>query len=248
MDKAGLICLLSSSLPNNLAVDLAENFIELRRDVATNTLGSSSAGKFVETVVQVLQFLDAGAYDSKPKVDDFLRTAETKAPSLDDGLRVCGARAARAMYTLRNKRNIAHKGSVDANSYDLRFSFNTAQWLLAEIVRVVGVQSMSEAGKLVAQIQAPVGGLVEDFGDRALVLNDLPIRDEILVLLHHHYPDALSASQVSASLDRRSAGTVRTMLRQLWRSKLVQGGGSEGYRLTQLGFDEAIAVIGRCLK
>ena len=152
------------------------------------------------------------------------------------------------MYTLRNKRNIAHKGSVDPNIYDLRFSFNTAQWLLAEIVRVIGAQSMSEAGKLVAQIQAPVGGLVEDFGDRALVLEELPVRDEILVFLHHRYPDALSVSQVSTSLDRRKAGTVRTMLRQLWKDKLVQGGGSEGYQLTQRGFEKAVAVIGRCLK
>jgi len=92
MDQAELVNLLSSSLPNTLAVDLAENFIALRQDVATSTLGRSSAGKFVETVVQVLQFLDAGAYDSKPKVDHFLRTAETKASSLDDGLRICGSR------------------------------------------------------------------------------------------------------------------------------------------------------------
>lgn len=190
MDKAELARLLTTGLPKELADDLTENFIDLRRDMGTKTLGKTNAGKFVETLVQVLQFLESRRYDAKPKVDEFLRNAEAKAPGLDDGLRICAARVGRAMYSLRNKRNIAHKGSVDPNSYDLQFLFNAAQWVLAEIVRIVGSNSMSEAGKLVAQIQAPVGGMVEDFGDRALVLPDLPIREETLVLLHHRYPQS----------------------------------------------------------
>lgn len=247
MDKAALQTLLSSSLPGELAVDLTEQFIELRQDVATQTLGKTSAGKFVETLVQVLQFMESGEYDAKPKVDDFLRSAETKAPKLDDGLRICAARIGRAAYSLRNKRNIAHKGSVDPNGYDLQFQFGAAQWILAEIVRIVDTDSMSEAGKLVDQIHAPVGGLVEDFGNKALVLADLSVPDEVLVLLHHRYPDSMSTSQVTNSIDRRSSGAVRKALRQLWRDKLVEGGGTEGYRLTKRGFDTAIGVVGNCI-
>ncbi|HHI78550.1 MAG TPA: hypothetical protein ENK02_01070 [Planctomycetes bacterium] len=105
MDSDSLKKALFGWLPPELAADLVDNFFELRHDAATSTLGRSSAGKFVETVVQVTQYLEEGKYDAKPNVDSYLRNAENNAPSLDDGLRVCSARIARAMYTLRNKVN-----------------------------------------------------------------------------------------------------------------------------------------------
>ena len=90
----------------------------------------------METVVQVLEYLETGTYTNKPNVDGFLREADNKAASLDDGLRICAARIARAMYSLRSKRSIAHKGDIDPSSYDLRFLLGGAQWILAELVRL----------------------------------------------------------------------------------------------------------------
>ena len=110
-----------SVLPTELARDLADEFTQIRRDVSTATLGRSSPGKFVETVVQCLQYLGTGNYEEKPSVDIYLRGCDSKASSLDDGLRICAARIARSMYALRSKRSMMHKGNVDPNSYDLRF-------------------------------------------------------------------------------------------------------------------------------
>jgi hypothetical protein len=95
---------------------------------------------------------DTGTYDAKSRVDEYLRTLESKASSLDDGLRTCAARVGRAMYTLRNKRSVAHKGEVDPNRYDLEFLLHSAQWVLAEPVRSIGGSSIKEAGQLVAVI------------------------------------------------------------------------------------------------
>ncbi|MBV9773990.1 MAG: hypothetical protein JO040_08570, partial [Gemmatimonadetes bacterium] len=92
------------------------------------------------------------------------------------------------MYTLRNKRGIAHKGDIDPNEYDLSFLHSAAQWVMAEMIRSISGCTLAEADTLVRQIRAPVGGLVEDFGARKLVLAELPIREEILVLLHSEYP------------------------------------------------------------
>ena len=85
--KASLIDALAKKLPRNLAEDLVNEFVALRQDLRTNTLGRSSQGKFVETVVQVCQFLDTNQYDDPPpKPDNYFNTLESKAPHLDDGL------------------------------------------------------------------------------------------------------------------------------------------------------------------
>lgn len=166
---------------------------------------------------------------------------------MHDGLRVCAARIGRAMYALRNKRNILHKGDVDPNSYDLRFLYHASQWVMAELIRSVSRLSMEECGRPVEFVQAPAGGLVEDFGDRRLVLEAMPTKEELLVLLHTHYPEAVATKQIVLSLDRRSEKTVRNALRTLWASKLVEGSGRTGYRLTKRGFDAAVRIVNQHL-
>lgn len=234
---------LGNGVPSVLAKELVSDFLTIRQDVASSTLGRSAPGKFVETAVQVLQYLDSGEYDEKPDVDGFLRSIQTRASSLDDGLRICTARVARSMYALRSKRSIAHKGAVDPNRYDLQYLHHAAQWILTEITRSVCGLSMDEAGKLVERIQTPVGGLVEDFGERMIVLADLSTREEILVLLQRRYPEPLTAQQLVDSIDRRTRKTVTNARRSLWRDKLIEGDPKTGYRLTRLGLREAIAVI-----
>jgi hypothetical protein len=247
LDKETLVQLLAKSIPQSLAVEIGTEFITIRQDVATGTLGRVAPGKFVETLVQILQYLETGKFEAKPAVDEYLRNLETRGVPLDDGLRLCATRVGRAMYTLRNKRNIAHKGGVDPNNYDLRFLHAAAQWVLAELVRVVGSGSMEEAGRIVQQVQAPIGGLVEDFGDHRLVLEDLVIRDEILVLLHSHYPDAVPTGQIQSSLERRASGSVRNKLHEMWDEKLLVRS-DEGYKLTQRGFAEAREIVRQCVE
>lgn len=219
----------------------------LRQDVATGTLGRASPGKFVETLVQVLQHLERGGYDSKPNVDDYLKNLESRgAASLDDGMRICAARIGRSMYTLRNKRNILHKDSVDPNTYDLRFLFAGAQWVMSELVRVTAAVSMKEAGALVDQVQSPVSELVERFGERTVVMDDMSAPEELLMLLHTHYPDVVATATIVASMDRRSASTVYNALAQLWAKREVEKAkteaGKKGYKLTQRGYRSASEV------
>ena len=232
-----------SVFPAELARDLADEFVQIRRDVSTATLGRSSPGKFVETVVQCLQYLDTGNYEEKPSVDIYLRGCDSKASSLDDGLRICAARIARSMYTLRSKRSMMHKGNVDPNGYDLRFLLGGAQWIMAELLRHCTGIPMKEAGRLIRILQEPFDDMVEDFGDRRVVLAHLTISEEILVLLHSHYPDILTLREIQSALDRWNAGSVKNSCRTLWKDKLIEGTSRDGYMLTQTGHRRAIEVV-----
>jgi len=211
----------------------------------TGTLGRASPGKFVETLVQIMQFLDSGAYDQKPTVDAFFRGIESGSSCLDDGLRICAGRIGRAMYALRSKRNVAHKGEVDPNIFDLRFLHHAGQWIVAELLRTVSGISMEEAGKLIDTVQAPVGGLVEDFGERRLVLQGMSSKEEALLLLHSHYPQKMPTDEIVHSMDRFAGRTVTNTLRGLWADRLVQGDTKTGYQLTRRGFSDAIEIYKR---
>lgn len=246
MDKAKLVAALTKSIPSKLANDIVDDFLQLRQDVATATLGRSSGGKIVETMVQILQHLESGKYDAKPDIDKYLTQVESKA-SLDEGLRICAARLARSMYAIRSKRNILHKGSVDPNAYDQRLVLHGAEWLIAELLRLTQGLTMQEAGELIEMVHAPVGSLVEDFGNRRLVLPDLNIEGELLILLHSHYPSYVPVADIKSSLNRRNEGSVSNTLRDLWNRKLLEGSSKDGYRLTQNGFNAALPIIKEAL-
>ncbi len=247
MDRNKLVAALAKAIPQQLATDLVDDFLQLRQDVATATLGRAAGGKVIETTVQILQQLESGAYAAHPDIDKYLLQVESKT-TLDEGLRICAARLARSMYAIRSKRNIVHKGNVDSNAYDQRLTLHGAEWFIAELLRLTQGLTMQEAGELIEMVHAPVGALVEDFGTRRLVLPDLNIEGELLVLLHSHYPAYVPVADIKSSLNRRREGSVANSVRDLWSRKLVEGSGKDGYRLTQSGFNAALLIIREALK
>jgi hypothetical protein len=241
MQESALIAAFATALPSELAEDLVHDFLNIRRDVATGTLGRAAPGKLVETVVQSLQALEnAGAYDKQPNVDAYLRGLESRQSSLPDGLRVCAARVGRAMYSLRSKRNIVHKSEVDPSSYDLRFLYSGAQWILTELLALAQGISGDQAARFVLEVQLPVGELVEVLGDRRIVHGSLTAQDELLVVLMSFYPDVVTVKQVCDSMDRCASSTVRNALSALWKAKHVHKPKTGQVVLTQRGLREAI--------
>ena len=235
MEDARLANALSGLVGADLASILTRHFIAIRHDYSTKTLERASPGKFVETFVQCLQQISQGSFDAKPNVDSYLNTRVENDSGLPEGLRFSAGRIARAMYTLRNKRNIAHNGTVDPNSYDLAFLHQSAAWIMAELVRnAVGV-TMEEAGTIIELVQSPMNSLVEEIDGVRLVHADVSIRVELLVLLHSHYPNKVSVTDMTASMSTRNASSIRARLRDLKNNKLIFGDNAQGYRLTAAG-------------
>jgi hypothetical protein len=190
-----------------------------------------------------MQFLDTGSYDNKPGVDAYLSQKADNAEKLPEGVRFCGARLARAIYTLRNKRNIAHKNPVDSNRFDLALAHHGAAWIVAELLRNATGITMEEAGALIELVQAPVGTLVEEIDGVRLVHANTSVRGEILILLHSHFPERVPVPSILATMSARSAGSVKNRLGELRTAKLLHGDGRTGYRLTQAGHQAAVAEI-----
>lgn len=234
---------LNSIIPRELVADLVKSFQQLRYEVATETLEKSSPGKFIETVVQIMQFLDTNKYDKIPKVDFYLKNLESQSTNLPDDLRITLARVARASYTMRNKRSIAHKGEVDPNIYDLRFLLSTSQWILSELVRQILSSDMKTASKIIEAIQIPVSPIVEDFGERRLVLKVGTTEEELTTLLFHYFPEYISISQIHIDMNRRAKSTVSNVISSAYRKRYIEGNKQKGIKLTAIGYREAMRII-----
>ena len=245
MDEARLSQALSNLVGLALAEELTAHFVRIRQDYATKTLGRASPGKFVETFIQCLQQIAKGKYDSKLNVDDYLDRRIDNETTVPEGLRFCGARIARSIYTLRNKRSIAHKNEVDPNTFDLAFIHQGAAWIMAELLRSASGIAMQEAGALIELVQAPVGTLVEEIDGTRLVHGDVSVRGELLILLHSHYPERVAVAEILKSMETRSSGSVRNRLGELRAEKLVHGDSRVGYRLTQAGHAVALTELQR---
>jgi hypothetical protein len=228
-------------IPADVARPLVNEFVAIRRDAALGMVGHAAPGRFVEGIVQALQFLTTGSYDPVPAVTRTLRGMESQ-QSLDDALR-CVVHVARTMYVFRNKRGVAHKNAVEANLNDLQYLFSGAQWILGELVRRQSGHTSDDAGRLVRQIILPVAGLVEEIGGRRIVLARLPVRDEVLVVLYSYYPEPVTQRQVLDSVDRIRTDTVLNALDWLWKQKLVDGGKESGYTLTHTGVRKADGIV-----
>lgn len=242
MDR-NLINALTVSVEKNLAEKLVEHFIKIQHDCATKTLERTSPGKFVEVFIQCLQWMSSGEYKRQPNVDSYLRSQVENEKKLPEGLRFCGSRIARAIYTMRNKRNIAHQGEVDPNAVDLQFIYWGAVWIVSEMVRCSSNVTMEEAGSIIRLLQVPVGTLVEEIDGVRLVHAKVSVRGEILILLHSYYPGLVSIADILKSLNDRSSHSVKNRLVDLRREKFLFGDNKTGYRLTNTGHVAAIEQI-----
>lgn len=245
MTPRELIAELKKHLPAELAEDLVNQFVSIRTDVATATLERAAPGKFVETVVQVLQYLAVGSYSDSFKsgeVEDFLKNTEARALNLPQDLKIVVTRVARGMYSLRSKRGIVHKSAIDPNIYDLRYLYSAAQWVLCEITRHALSTDIDTAGRLVEFIQVPASLLVEDFGDKRLVLKAGTAREELLTLLLHYYPMPVLVSQLHTDMNRRAPSTVSNVIATAYKKRLIEGNKRAGYKLTTLGYQHAIEL------
>jgi hypothetical protein len=243
MNRQQLVAAFEPSLGPKLSVEIIDEYLQIRRDSMTGTLGRSSPGKFVEIFVQICQFLAKGRFELHPNVEAFLSKEIENLTLLNDGVRICAGRIARSMYALRNKRSIAHKNEIDPNLYDLSYLLAGSSWILAELLRTLRSISMEQAGLVIKFLQVPAGKWVEDIAGRRLVHGDFGIREEILILLHSYYPETCKSIEIQNSLNRRSGGAVRKQLSILYREKLIDGTARKGFVLTWPGHERATELL-----
>ncbi len=138
--------------------------------------------------------------DLSDSIRDFgqaLRRFENKS-SFPDSVRFHIPNALDFLYTVRNKRSVGHVGGdVDPNHMDAEAVVGTANWVMAELVRIFHGTSIEEAQSLVDALVEKRIPLVWEVAGKKRVLETYLTNDEAtLVLLYHAYPDPVGDRQL----------------------------------------------------
>jgi hypothetical protein len=201
---------------------------------------SLNAGKFIETIVRMLQHLTSqdGSFDSGDiRVDRELRKIMNLPKGVvDDSLRLRIPRVALAVYDVRNNRNVAHSDrEISPNRIDSYFVVSACDWILAELTRLFLTDNLGELRDAIAQIierKVPIAEKID--GDIVILKPDLTYKDKMLVTLYTEHPQRLTNGQLRDWTKPRHDSYVTQYLRRLEEEGLVHRN-QQGSRLTSSG-------------
>ena len=182
-----------SSIPKRFRSRIIETYVGLKSAFAEGQYDACGvrAGKFCETMLRLLQDrLTAASIPFGQKIPNLekecAKLEQLPVASAPESLRVMIPRAISFLYTLRNKRGIAHVGGdVDANEIDAAACIRIADWCLCELIRVVHTLSLEEAQALLDAIavrQLPQVWTV--VGKKRILDSSLDYKSQTLLLLY----------------------------------------------------------------
>lgn len=184
-----------SNILNNIPLDLEDKLFdeykEIKRRYQLNDNGPSqlNGGRFAEVILRIFQHLLKQAitpFDKEIKSNEkqkILNKVESDS-TIDNHVRQKITVLTKLLLDFRNNRDVAHLGGFTANSIDSRFVLSSANWILAEFIRVYGNYSLDDAQALINSIAIPTYPVIFDIdGDDFIARDDLKAEEEILVLL-----------------------------------------------------------------
>lgn len=178
-------------LPQGLRDSLIAEYQDIVRNYMERRWRPSelSGGRFCEIVYTILEGHASGTYATSPSKPanfvDACRRLEQN-PRVPRSFQILIPRLLSALYEIRNNRNVGHVGGdVDPNHMDSVAVLTTANWIMAELVRVLHqLPSMDQAQAVVDALVERRTPLVWQNGDLKRVLDaQLNVGEQILVLL-----------------------------------------------------------------
>ena len=185
-----------------------------------------SGGKLCEVIHTILDGYAKGVYSptaSKPR--DFVGAcraleAHTHVPR---SFQILIPRLLPALYEIRNNRGVGHVGGdVDPNHMDAIAVLSMANWLMAELVRVLHRLSTQDAQTLVdvlAERRTPLVWLGENV--RRVLDPEIKFKDHVLVLLSSKLTPTFT-KELQSWMEYKHSRHFVQQLRQLHKERLIE--------------------------
>lgn len=198
-----------------------------------------SGGRFAEAVLRFLEWRESGGnytlIGEQLNRQTILNKVRNNA-SLPEGLRFQVANCCEILMDIRNKRNVAHLGTIiGVDEMDAHLVMRLATWTLAEIVREESNLSAQDAQALIGRLSARRLPLVEEVGgDPIVVATDLPARERALVALYSNYPNPMNVKELRKAVGYSHSTRFREMIQDQAKAGITHIIGDDVY-LTQKG-------------
>lgn len=212
--------ILSNKIVPELIEHLLRHYKELKQKFFLGQYESSqlNCAKFAEVVMRILEHVTKGNYtpfDKNVSLDVLTKELELlPRNSFPDSLRIHIPRILRAIYDIRSKRGVAHKGEINPNIMDATFVVSACDWIMAELIRLYYTDDFNEAQRIIDSIVERKVPLIEEFGDDLKVLNpNLSAPDKILLILYKKHQNYVSTTDLKNWIKTKSSTITVALFR-----------------------------------
>ena len=238
------------SIPEELREKLEDHYHKIKHNHALRKFEPSelNGAKFCEVVYRILEWRTSKTYtQAGTQIKDFKQKVRRfeQCSNEPDTIRYHIPDVLLAIYNIRNKRGVAHvAGTIDSNYMDATFIVAGADWVMAELVRLLHNVTIDEARALVESLTTKQIPLIWQIGDHKRVISPpgkkLPAKDKVLALLYNAYPKSVSVKDLLCWTEYKNPTSFKKdILDKLHRSDLLHYDKATGeVTLSPLGVKE----------
>lgn len=235
--KNDIISDLSIAVPVELAADIVNAFEELVSKHRGGDLEGAltKGGRFVEHVLRMIEFLRTGT--APVEIKRLAKTVQEveNDTALPESLRLLIPRIAYGMiYNIRSKRDAVHVKEIDPTPIDVSLMVVAAGWILAELLRLYHKSDARAVADAMLALTRGSIPLVEAINGEVFVGQNVPAKNEILLLLAQAKPRGVSRTALGASA-KCSQPSVSRALKELIEKRMVHLSVDSLYFITGAG-------------
>ncbi|ACC42003.1 hypothetical protein [Mycobacterium marinum] len=231
---------LSAGIPADLVTEVIAAYGEAKTRFHRQDYRPSSVegARFSEAVFRILQWATTGTYTpigtTLPGVPGLVTQLQNASSAIDDSIRIHIPRTLQAVYDIRNKRNVAHLGSIAIGLQDSGLVVHILDWVMTELVRLYHNVPATEAQKIIEDIvkkEVPAIQVIDGF---PRLLRDVPATDHILLLLYREGAGGVERETLKGWLPAAAHRNFTTSLNRLDQRHLIHPSGGRIF-ITDLG-------------
>ncbi len=217
-----------SKLPSDLVLALQVEFQKLHEQYFLGRWEPSQldGGRFAEHIFRVIEYKQKGTFTpvgtTIPRVTIY--TSASQDTNLQESVRFHILKMADLILDFRNKRNVAHPGLVNVNEMDSTFVIQSANWIIAELIRLETQMSPADAQAEIKKIIERKVPIIEEIGGRLKILNpSIDIREKVLVICYQKFPEKISEDTLLdwTEYDVKHKSRFRSYLNELNSDKRI---------------------------
>ncbi len=189
------------AIPQNIVVELEAEFQKLHTQYFLGNWEPSQldGGRFAEHVFRIIEYKQKKTFTSIgttiPRLSIY--NSASQDTMLPESIRFHVLKLADLILDFRNKRNVAHPGTVNVNEMDSAFVVQAANWIVAELIRLETQMSPENAQAEIKKIIERKVPIIEEIGGRLKCLNpSLDVKQKALVFCYQKYPAPISLNDI----------------------------------------------------
>ena len=233
--------LVNKGIDEKVVSKLITEYIKVKRAQLLNDHEKviSHSAKFSEVILALIENMLSGQAVNLDKIY-FGNLCEkiknySKSNAEDEILTLAIPEVAESVYTLRNKKDVAHTKTIDPDSIDSVYCTTACDWMLSELVLLFLKVDESKVYELINSMLKKKVPIIEEFEDGTFVIlrKDFSRSDEILVTLYHFYPRRISNVELEERL-KLPHKSIYIYLSRLEAERFIHRT-NDGSKLTLLG-------------